>query len=193
MGGKHSRQKQHFFLYIACWLSLSLAGTGCASFQKLYGEEQLSLQQASEEKQLLLRAKLSFASGDFSTSITENQEILNRFAQKYGDHALYAMGLIYAYPEYPDVNYETSKNFFKKLIREYPKSVFKSQATIWISLLNQILENKHEIDKKIAFLKNELKAQDKKVRDLLNQIKSLKEIDLGIEEKKREALPEIGQ
>jgi hypothetical protein len=28
---------------------------------------------------------------------------------------------------------------------------------------------------------------------LLNQIKQLKEIDLGIEEKKREALPKIGR
>ena len=149
-----------------------------------------------EEEKLLLRAKSSFASGDFSTSITENREILNRFPQKYGDHALYAMGLIYAYPEYPDANYETSKNFFNKLIREYPKSVFKSQAAIWISLLNQILENGHEIDKKnkkITLLKNALKAQEKKIRDLLNQIESLKEIDLGIEEKKRKILPENGQ
>ncbi len=196
MGRKHSRQRQHFFLYIACWLSLSLAGAGCAPFQKPYGEEQLSLRQASEEKQLLLRAKSSFASGDFSTSITENQEILNRFPQKYGDHALYAMGLIYAYPEYPDANYETSKNFFKKLIREYPKSVFKSQATIWISLLNQILENEHEIDKKnkkIVLLENKLKSENKKIKNLLNQIKSLKEIDLGIEEKKRKILPKNGQ
>ena len=35
-----------------------------------------------------------------------------------------------------------------------------------------------------------LKAEKKQIKNLQNQIKRLKEIDLGIEEKKREALPE---
>ena len=76
------------------------------------------------------------------------------------------MGLIYAYPEYPDANYETSKNFFNKLIREYPKSVLKSQTAIWISLLNQILENEHEIDKKWYLVD----AQDRILGRLASQI-----------------------
>ncbi len=196
MGKKHSRQRKHFFLYLACWLSFSLAGAGCAPFNKPYGGEQLPLQKPSEEKQLLLRAKSSFARGDFLTSIKENQEILNRFPEKYGDHALYAMGLIHAYPEYPDANYETSLTFFQKLIRDYPESVFKNQAKIWISILNQAAENETAMDKKskqIDRLKNALKAEKKQIKNLQNQIKGLKEIDLGIEEKKREALPEIGQ
>ncbi|HUV77053.1 MAG TPA: hypothetical protein VMW06_03240 [Desulfobacterales bacterium] len=196
MGRKHSRQRKHFFLYFACWLSFSLASAGCAPFHKPYGGEQLPLQKPSEEKQLLLRAKSSFARGDFLTAIKENQEILNRFPEKYGDHALYAMGLIYAYPEYPDAKNETSMTFFKKLIREYPESVFKNQAKIWISILNQAAENEKEMDKKrkqIDWLENALKAEKKQIKNLQNQIKSLKEIDLGIEEKKREALPEIGK
>lgn len=196
MGRKHSRQRKHFFLYFACWLSFSLAGAGCAPFHKPYGGEQLPLQKPSEEKQLLLRAKSSFARNDFLTSIKENQEILSRFPEKYGDHALYAMGMIYAYPEYPDANYETSMAFFKKLIREYPESVFKNQAKIWISILNQAAENEKEMDKnkkQIDLLENALKAEKKQIKNLQNQIQRLKEIDLGIEEKKREALPEIGE
>jgi hypothetical protein len=42
-------------------------------------------------------------------------------------------------------------------------------------------------------LENQLKAEDKKIRQLLNQIKRLKEIDLGIEEKKRNSLPKNAQ
>jgi chromosome segregation ATPase len=121
---------------------------------------------------------------------------LNRFPEKYGDHALYAMGLIYAYPEYPDANYETALNFFKKLIGEYPESVFKNQAKIWISILNQTAEHEKEKDKnkkQMDLLERALNAEKKQIKNLQNQIKSLKEIDLGIEEKKREALPEIGQ
>ena len=196
MGRKHSWQRKHFFLYFACWLSFSLVGTGCAPLHQPSGGEQLPLQKPSEEKQLLLQAKSSFAHGDFLTSVKENQEILNRFPEKYGDHALYAMGLIYAYPEYPDANYETSMAFFKKLIREYPESVFKNQAKIWISILNQAAENEKEMDKKknrIDLLENALNVEKKQIKRLKNQMKRLKEIDLGIEEKKREALPQIGE
>ena len=193
MGRKHPRQRKHFFLHVACWLSFSLAVAGCVPYQAPYDQGQHPLENQIEEKQLLLRAKSSFARGDFLTSIKENQELLNRYPEKYGDQALYAMGLIYAYPEYPDSNYETALTFFKKLIGEYPESVLKNQAKIWTSILNQASENKKEIDllkKEIDLLKKELKAEKKQIKNLQNQIKRLKEIDLGIEEKKREALPE---
>jgi hypothetical protein len=42
-------------------------------------------------------------------------------------------------------------------------------------------------------LENKLGIEKKEIINLQNQIKRLKEIDLGIEEKKREALPKIGK
>ena len=196
MGRKYSRQRKHFFLYIACWISFLLAGTGCAPYYNLYNDEPFSLDQYSEANQLLLEAKLSFSSGDFLTSLKKNQEMLNRFPQKYGSHALYMMGLIYANPENTYVNYEISIHFFKKLVKEYPESVFKDKAKIWIWLLNQNMDYAEKVDKKnkrIDLLENELKTEKKQIINLQNQIKRLKEIDLGIEEKKREALPAIGK
>ena len=196
MGGKYSRQRKHLFLYIACWISLLLAGTGCVPYYNLYNDEPFSFQQNSEASQLLLEAKLSFSSGDFLTSLKKNQEMLNRFPQKYGSHALYMMGLIYANPEYTYVNYDISIHFFKKLVKEYPESVFKDKAKIWIWLLNQNMDYAEKNDKKnkrIDLLETELKTEKKEIINLQNQIKRLKEIDLGIEEQKREALPAIGQ
>lgn len=196
MGRKYSRQRKHFFLYIACWISFWLAGTGCAPYYNLYNDEPFSFDQHSEANRLLLEAKLSFSRGDFLTSLKINQELLNRFPQKYGSHALYMMGLIYANPENTYVNYEISIHFFKKLVKEYPESVFKDKAKIWIWLLHQNMDYAEKVDKKnkrIDLLENELKTQKKEIINLQNQIKRLKEIDLGIEEKKREALPAIGQ
>jgi hypothetical protein len=196
MGRKYSRKRKHFFLYITCWISFLLAGTGCAPYYNLYNDEPFSFQQNSEANQLLLEAKLSFSNGDFLTSLKKNQEMLTRFPQKYGSHALYMMGLIYANPEYTYVNYEISIHFFKKLVKEYPESVFKDKAKIWIWLLNQNMDYAEKIDKKnkrIDLLENELKTDKKEIINLQNQIKRLKEIDLGIEEQKREALPAIGQ
>ncbi len=196
MGRKYSRQRKHFFLYIACWISLLLAGTGCTPYYNLYNDEPFSFHQHNEANQLLLLAKLSFSNGYFLTSLKKSQELLDRFPQKYGDQALYMMGLIYANPEYTYVNYEISIHFFKKLVEEYPKSVFKDKAKIWIWLLNQNMNYAEKIDKKNksnAFLKNQLRTEKKQIIDLQNQIKRLKEIDLGIDKKKRQALPEIGQ
>jgi tetratricopeptide (TPR) repeat protein len=196
MGRKYSRQGKHFFLYIACWISLLLAGTGCAPYYNLYNDNPFSFSQYSEANQLLFQAKSSFASGDFLTSLKKSQEMLNRFPQTYGEHALYMMGLIYANPEYTYVNYDISIHYFKKLVEEYPESVFKNRAEIWISLLNQNMDYAKMIDKKnkrISFLENKLGIEKKEIINLQNQIKRLKEIDLGIEERKREALPEIGK
>jgi hypothetical protein len=196
MGRKYSRKRKHFFLYIACWISLLLAGTGCAHYYNLYNDDPFSFSQYSEANQLLLQAKSSFASGDFLTSLKKNQEMLNRFPQKYGEHALYMMGLIYANPEYTYANYEISVHFFKQLVKEYPESVFIVKAKIWIRLLNQNIQYAEKIDKenkRIDLLENELKTKKKEIINLQNQLKRLKEIDLGIEEKKREALPAIGQ
>jgi tetratricopeptide (TPR) repeat protein len=196
MGRKYSRQGKHFFLYIACWISLLLAGTGCAPYYNLYNDNPFSFSQYSEANQLLFQAKSSFASGDFLTSLKKSQEMLNRFPQTYGEHALYMMGLIYANPEYTYVNYDISIHYFKKLVEEYPESVFKNRAEIWISLLNQNMDYAKSIDeknKKISFLENKLGIEKKEIINLQNQIKRLKEIDLGIEERKREALPEIGK
>ena len=196
MGRKFSQQRKHFFLYIACWISFLLAGTGCVPYYNLYNDDPFSFQQNSEANQLLLEAKLSFSSGDFLTSFQKSQEMLDRFPQKYGSHALYMMGMIYANPENTYVNYEISIHFFKKLVKEYPESVFKDKAKIWIWLLNQNMDYAEKVDKKnkrIDLLENELETEKKEIINLQNQIKRLKEIDLGIEEKKREALPAIGQ
>ena len=196
MGRKYSRQRKHFFLYITFGLSLLLAGTGCIPYYNLYNDDPFSIHQYSEANELLLEAKLSFSNGDFLTSFKKNQEMLYRFPKKYGEHALYMMGLIYANPEYTYVNYEISIHYFKKLVKEYPESVFKTKAKTWIWLLNQNMnyaENIDKRDKRIAFLEKRLRTEKKQIINLQNQIKRLKEIDLGIEKKKREALPEIEQ
>jgi hypothetical protein len=196
MGRKYSRQRKHFFLYIACWISLLLAGTGCVPYYNLYNEDPFSFDQYSEANQLLFQAKSSFSNGDFLTSFKKNKEMLNRFPRKYGEHALYMMGLIYANPEYTYVNYEISIHYFKKLVKEYPESVFKTKAKTWIWLLNQNMDYAEKNDKRnkrIAFLEHKLIIEKKQITNLQNQIKRLKEIDLGIEEKKREALPVIEQ
>jgi hypothetical protein len=196
MGSKYARQRKHILLYLACWLSLSFVGAGCSPLYYHYEKDGELPRQGTEAGQLLLQAKSSFAKGDFLVSFKESREILARFPQKYGDRALYIMGMIYADPEYPNANYEISMHYFDRLINEYPKSPFRRKAKIWVGLLNQNIDHEKIVDKQnkqITALKNELNSHRKQINNLLNQLKKLKEIDLGIEEKKREALPKIGK
>jgi len=196
MGRKYPRKRKHFFLYIACWISLLLAGTGCTPYYNLYNEDPFVGHQYSAANELLLEAKLAFSKGDFLKSFKKSQEMLDRFPEKYGEHALYIMGLIYANPEYTYVNYEISIHYFKLLVKRYPKSAFSSKAKILIWLLNQNMnyaENIDKRDKRINSLGKKLIMEKKQIINLQNQIKRLKEIDLGIEKKKRESLPEIEQ
>jgi outer membrane protein assembly factor BamD (BamD/ComL family) len=191
MGGKHSWKRQHVFLYITCWLSVWFVIAGCAQSHNP-DEGRIRLHTPDEEEQLVVQAKSSFAKSDFTTSVTRWREILERFPDTQGDKALYAMGLTYAFAEYPDANYDTSLNLFKMLIKQYPESVYITQAKIWISILERTIEKEKEVEeknRKTELLENQLKAEETKTRQLLNQIKSLKEIDLGIEEKKRNSLP----
>jgi tetratricopeptide (TPR) repeat protein len=149
-----------------------------------------------EEEKLLLQTESSSDTMDIAQYMAHWREILERFPNTRGDQALYAIGLAYAYPKNPDANYETSINLFKTLIEKYPESVFTTKAKILTSILDKSIKEEKEMDKKnkkIIMLKNKLKSQDKKISDLLNQIEGLKEIDLGIEEKKRKILPEKAQ
>ena len=185
MGRKQSRQRQRVLFYIACWLSLSLVGAGCTLLHK-----------PGQEENLLLQAESSSDTSDFTKLVAYWRELYELFPETRGDQALYVMGMAYAFPKNPEANYETSINFFKTLIREYPESVFVNQAKMWTHILDNSIKMEKEIDKKtkeINLLKNKLEAEDKKNRDLTHQIKRLKEIDLGIEEKKRKILPENGQ
>ncbi len=196
MGGQHSRQRKHIFLYLASWLSVFLVFAGCSSLNSPYVEQGSLFQQGADARQLLSQAKSSFEKGEFVASFNESRELLTRFSQTYGDQALYIMGLIYADPENIYAKYEISLYYFDRLVKEYPESVFKNKAKVWIGLLSQNMDYSKKIDdnnEQIVLLRNELSSQKKKIDNLLNQIKQLKEIDLGIEEKKREALPKIGQ
>jgi len=187
---------------------ISLATGGCVHFH---------ISQEGEED--LARARSLMSQGLFEASFRESQEVLRRYPQGQGDHALFQMGLIYLHPQNPKVDYQKSLGYFQRLEREFPDSQLRSEAEIWISLLNKSLEkeedikalneernlkekeinrNKQEINRlriQVESLQNQREVLqrltgelDQQVRDLQKQIKQLKEIDLGIEEKRRDAL-----
>ncbi|HIH97415.1 MAG TPA: hypothetical protein HA346_00115 [Thermoplasmata archaeon] len=145
------------------------------------------------------------AKGDYEASLMENEKVASLFPRTLGDRALYQMGLVYTHPENPSADYYKSLECFQTIIKEYPESITTGEAAIWIALFEKVVNNDKEIDelnKKINFLENAVQKKTESIRNLKSrievlwaqkkklesQIGRLKEIDIGIEEKKREDL-----
>jgi tetratricopeptide (TPR) repeat protein len=110
----------------------------------------------------LLRGQSLLAQGDYEGSFNENQKVLSLSAHRPPeDEALFNLGLIYAHSGNPKKDFGKSIDFFKKLIKDYPGSPLVEQARIWVGILQ-----KHE--------------------ELTEVIQKLKQVDLEVEERKRE-------
>ena len=208
MGSEQARKRKHLFLCFACSIMISLATGGCVHFH---------IRQEGEEN--LARARSLMNHGAFEASFRESEDVLRRYHQSQGDQALFLMGLIYLHPQNPNADYQKSLGYFQWLEREFPDSYLRSEAEIWISVLQKSLKKEEDIkalhgvrnlkEKEINKKKqenNKLRNQveslqnqkeslhsqtgelNQQIRELQKQIKQLKEIDLGIEEKRRDAL-----
>ncbi len=116
----------------------------------------------------LLSQKL-LAEGNYEGALKENQRILSLSGQNPpGDEALFNVGLIHAHPGNAKKDYGKSLAFFRRLIKEYPQSSWVEQAKIWAGMLqdNEKLSRSNE--------------------ELSQVIEKSKQVDIEIEEKKRE-------
>jgi tetratricopeptide (TPR) repeat protein len=108
------------------------------------------------------RAKRFFDQGNYEASLEENQRVLLFTGKNIPkDRALFQMGLIYIQTGNPKRDPEKSLSFFQRLLKEYPQSPWKDEAKTWVAMIQENLK--------------------------LNQmIEKSKEVDIAIEEKKRE-------
>ena len=125
---------------------------------------------ALKEKPLQTDSQNLMNRGEYSRALEKNRQLLEK-DPRMGDQALFQMGLICAHPKNSNRDYRKSSRLFQRLIKEYPESGLKGQAQIWVLFLQEVIE------------------KDKKIDDLQRQIEKLKEIDLGIQEKKKKSLP----
>ncbi|MCP5003816.1 MAG: hypothetical protein GY941_07675 [Planctomycetes bacterium] len=149
-------------------------------------------------RQELAKARVLMLNGYHSSSLKRNKEVLGLYPRTLGDQALFQMGLNYSHPGNPNRNYKKSKSCFQRILKEYPESDIRDRAGIWALFLRDVIEKNRKINNlqnqivglqyQLASLKDmsgDLRIQ---IGGLQNQIEKLKEVDLGIEEKKRESL-----
>ena len=198
MGSKRTWKGQHVFFYIACCLILIFIFNGCANFSSFYPNK------AGQRDKYIANAAKLMEKGDYRASLDEAEKALSLFPKSLEDKALFQLGLLYIHPENPQRNYKKALEYFIAIEddKKFVKRRLKTEALFYSNLLKEIIYRNREIKKleseldaeRIARKKDtdELQTRLIKFKDridgLQNQIKNLKEIDLGIEEKKRESL-----
>ena len=173
MGRKRTRARKSIYLCIASLIFLPFLG--CAVLnetQKVVVKKETPQRNEETLKILsdhLFQARKLLEQGDYDGSLKENQKALSFSGQNPpGDEALFNMGLIYAHHGNPKKDYSKSIVFFKRLIKDYPQSSLVEQARIWTGILQE----------------NEKLNQT--IRKLNQVIEESKQVDIEIEERKRE-------
>ena len=123
---------------------------------------EVKAEDVAEGRESQTRSQRLLAAGDFEGFISENQRVLSlAHPRSSKDEALFNLGLVYAHEGNPKKDFLKSLDFFKRLIREHPRSPLVEQAKIWVGLLQE--------------------------HDSLNQvIQKLKQVDIEVDERKRE-------
>jgi tetratricopeptide (TPR) repeat protein len=124
--------------------------------------EERKVEERKGVRESLLRGQRSLAQGDFEASLSEMEKVLSLSpSTPLEDEALYTMGLMYAHFGNPRKDYQRSLELFRRLLKDHPKSPWVEQAKIWIAVIEE--------------------------NEKLNQvIEKSKQVDLEIEQKKRE-------
>lgn len=188
MGKKRGKKGKYLFLHGACLLIILLLSAGCATtfFQKRW----------QGHKHLDLAEKL-ISKGDYEGALKEYEEVVRLFpGVPPGDRSLFHMGLIWTHPDNPQKNYGKALECFQRLVRDFSQSALSEEAVVWVGAINELIwcEGKiKDLEETLNASKKQLNAKTKDLEETISalkkQLNALKEIDLGIEEKKREDLP----
>lgn len=127
MGRERSRARQYLYFCAAGLIMAMLAA--CAS---------VGSRPTQQEDAYLRQGRHLLAQGDFAGALRENRKVLARFPQTPpGDAALFNIGMIHLHYANPTRDIGRARNFFTRLIEEFPGSPRAEEARIW----NNILES----------------------------------------------------
>ncbi len=139
MGRKQTRPGKHLYFCTAVLIFLFLSG--CDALL-------LDIIEHKEARDPLLRSKRYLVWGDYEAAIKENEKVLSLSANNPpSDEALFNLGIIYAHYGNPQSNYGKSIYFFKKLLKNYPKSSLLGGAKIGAKLLEENQRFNKELEK----------------------------------------------
>jgi TolA-binding protein len=217
MGKKPAGQRQYLFLYLTGFVIILIGFSGCTEGTYHTKKKIQSLLETEGEMDLAFARKL-MGQGYFEASLKKSREVLMKYPHSLGDQALFQIGLNYAHSGNPGASAQKSREFFQRLITEFPKSTLKGEAEIWVLILKEKRKKEEEIrnfkktysrdtgrlNRKIDVLekkdrenKSKIKKMQQRIdglqvetKKLESQIDRLKNVDIKIQEQKSKTLQE---
>jgi tetratricopeptide (TPR) repeat protein len=123
-------------------------------------QQETRLEEYGEGREHLLRSQKFLAQGNYEGAVVQNQKILSLpDPRSPKDEALFNLGLIYAHSGNPQRDLEKSLDFFKSLIKNYPRSPLVEQAKMWVGIfeeneeLNRLIQKLRQVDIEIEEMK----------------------------------------
>lgn len=137
----------------------------------------------------LSHAKALFDLESYIAALEENERILSRSAKNgIRGQALFNIGLIYAHVENPQRDSGKALQYFKALIKEYPRGPLTGEAKVLVG----VLQEKEKLTRVIGKLKQEnegLSQQAKQLKgekqELNRMIEKFKQVDIELEQKRK--------
>ncbi len=136
---------------------------------KQFQQERVRIEGEKEACRPLLIGRELFVQGRHEEALKELQKVLAASSRhSLEDEALFLAGMIYAHPGNPKRDYGKSLGYFKRLVKDHPQSPWAELGKAWTQMvqdndrLNQAVEKLHQT------------------------IEKSKQVDIEIEEKKRE-------
>jgi len=107
---------------------------------------------AMRSQQQLEQYRQELAAGSFAVVIEQSSMILaENESEPPADAALYALGHVYAHPDYEGRDYALSHDYFVKLVENFPASALASEARTFLSLFDTLAAREkavHELQQK---------------------------------------------
>lgn len=200
MGEKQAGKGQHILFFLTGFVIILVAVSGCVEKDKSYlAKKRIESVLETEGDRSLASARTLLAKGHYRESLEKSESVLKEYPRSLGDQALLNMGLVHADPAYANADVKKAIEYFQRLIKDYPESILKVEAEIWVLVLKDRIQQ----DQKVGELTHKLKQDDKaradqlrnmqiklsesqdQVRELKRQIDQLKNVDIRIEERRR--------
>ena len=183
MGGKQWKDRKHILFYGSCLLIIMVWSSGCVNTaKKIIADTAKTFQNQPQvqSEDSLDQAEDMMNKGNYDDALKVYADVSRRYPRDSpGDRALFDMGILWAYPDNPKRNYEKAVKSFRRLLYYYPRSPLRDDARAWTEALDRIIDSEDKI-----------KSLEEQIISYKQQINALKEIDIGIEEKKRKESPE---
>jgi outer membrane protein assembly factor BamD (BamD/ComL family) len=180
MGRKRSGGRQQIYLCVAILIFLSPLACSLSSNTMVTKMVDTT---GDEARAHLVLGKTYLAHGEYRGALKENEKVFSLAGKDVPvDEALFYVGLIYAHPANSARDYGKSIVSFRRLIRDYPGSPLVEQAKTMVGLLQE----NDKLDRTTDRLNKIIDEQKKTVDRLNNLIDELKQVDIGVEQKKRD-------